>query len=308
MEQLHLVGSTPDLKGLIFSTQRGSTSGEFWVSVDDQLLHQMERIAADRRRGGAPKPSKASKPASPSRLTPREMQARLRVGQTLSEVAEEAGVDEEWVARFAGPILAEQAQVVTRALAAIPTRPKLGASRFPLGPSVARNLADRGIVPPQDVLASAWSAYQVGDGRWGVRFSYVSGGRTLAADWDYDAHSGEVTARGRMATDLGFVGPDSRRPAVRPPDGGHDDGGAEPAEPTEHVDQLRLLPTSKTAATAGSASPPSGGVWGRGPRREKYDVAAVGQRASKAAVTAPLPAADQPAKAPARRRRPASDH
>ena len=126
------------------------------------------------------------------------MQARLRVGQTLSEVAAEAGVDEEWVARFAGPILAEQAQVVKRALAATMVRPKLGASRQPLGPSVARNLADRGIVPPQDVLASAWSAYQLGDGRWGVRFSYVSGGRTIAADWDYDGQSGEVTARGRM--------------------------------------------------------------------------------------------------------------
>src|SRR5204862_673980 len=49
-----------------------------------------------------------------SALTPREIQARLRSGFSIAQVAAEAGVGQDWVARFAAPILAEQQQVLER--------------------------------------------------------------------------------------------------------------------------------------------------------------------------------------------------
>src|SRR5438067_1012604 len=67
-----------------------------------------------------------------SALTPREIQARLRTGRTIDEVAREAGVTADWVERFARPILAEQAQIVEVARAMTFSKPRLGPSAEPL--------------------------------------------------------------------------------------------------------------------------------------------------------------------------------
>uniref|UniRef100_UPI0012FABCFD septation protein SepH n=1 Tax=Sedimentibacter sp. B4 TaxID=304766 RepID=UPI0012FABCFD len=41
-----------------------------------------------------------------SALTPREIQARVRAGQSLEDVARAAGMDVGWVEPFAGPVIA----------------------------------------------------------------------------------------------------------------------------------------------------------------------------------------------------------
>ena len=48
----------------------------------------------------------------------------------------EAHVDEEWVSRFAAPILAEQEQVIERAQSLAYTAPRKGQSSLPLGLAV----------------------------------------------------------------------------------------------------------------------------------------------------------------------------
>src|SRR5207302_2926206 len=42
VQQLHLVGFTTDIEGLIFSTRRGSRSGGYMVVLDDRLLERIE--------------------------------------------------------------------------------------------------------------------------------------------------------------------------------------------------------------------------------------------------------------------------
>ena len=42
MQQLHLVGFTADLEGLIFSAKKGARSGAFVVAMDDALLTALE--------------------------------------------------------------------------------------------------------------------------------------------------------------------------------------------------------------------------------------------------------------------------
>ena len=130
MRKLHLVGLTTDRDGLIFTARKGSKSGGFIVPLDDKVLAAIAE--AREAANGAPGEAQGVVAEVPKRLrsqsalTPREMQARLRAGRSIEEVAAEAGVDTEWVARFAVPILAEQAQVVELARSLVYAKPRLG--------------------------------------------------------------------------------------------------------------------------------------------------------------------------------------
>lgn len=208
MRKLHLVGLTTDRDGLIFTARKGSKSGGYIVPLDDKVLSAI----AEARAGGNGSPAAAGdaeavpkRLRSESALTPREMQARLRGGRSIEEVAAEAGVDTEWVARFAVPILAEQAQVVELARALTYAKPRLGESSQPLGASVQMNLTDRGVFLPDDIASAAWSAFQLHDSVWMVRFRYRSRGRDHEAQWEIDVPTGRLLARNRHASDLGYV-------------------------------------------------------------------------------------------------------
>jgi hypothetical protein len=230
LQKLHLVGLTTDLSGLIFSARKGSKSGSYVVPVDARLL----AVIADtlsRRNGDAPAgdvdlteflPDEArpqEPPARPPRptsaLSPREIQARLRGGRTVEEFAKEAGVDAAWVERFAAPILAEQGRIVDRAVALVYVKPRVGPSALPIGAAVRRNLVARGVRLTDDEFNSGWSAYQLEDARWVVRFRYRSRGRAQLAEWELDLDDPAdvlLVARNRLGGQLAYSGKARRRP------------------------------------------------------------------------------------------------
>ncbi|MDQ4069831.1 MAG: septation protein SepH, partial [Actinomycetota bacterium] len=260
MRKLHLVGLTTDRDGLIFTARKGSKSGGYIVPLDDEVL---AAIAEARDTGnGAPgdvAPVVTEVPKrlrSQSALTPREMQARLRAGRSIEEVAAEAGVDTEWVARFAVPILAEQAQVVELARGLVYAKPRLGESSQPLGASVLHNLADRGIFLPEDVADAAWSAFQLHDSVWMVRFRYRSRGREQGAQWEIDVPAGRLVARNRLASDLGYVDATRRRRALEPDDDAPDDD-APTASPPRRAGRRAARVDPRTAPKPGVRTRPA---------------------------------------------------
>jgi len=223
MQRLHLVGLTEDADGLIFSTRRGAKSGGFVVTVDPDLMALLQDAAS----GGAP-PKAKSNGRGPSRaphtgvrpdsqLSPREMQELLRAGWTLEEVAAEAGVDVDWVGRFAAPVMAEIQRVVDQAVEAVFDKPRVGASSLPLGPSVRRNLAERGVRLTDEDFADGWRAHQLDDVTWVVTFTYTSRGRPQEATWAIDLDEDALVARNRLGTQLGHVGSIRRKVSTAPP-------------------------------------------------------------------------------------------
>ena len=288
MRKLHLVGFTSDRKGLIFSARRGSKSGGFFVPIEDSLVARIEEVTrgpnGDAEEGGAaPEPiaapvaSSPGRPRSQSALTPREMQARLRAGRTIAEVAAEAKADPEWVERFAIPILAEQAQMVELARSLTYVKPRRGESAEPLGPSVAENLADRGVQLLEDQFDAAWSAYQLHDVVWVVRVRYRSRGRLQEAAWEVDVATGELTSRNRLASDLGFVEKGRRRrPALRA------DASGGPGEiPADGPITRRASPSRSTAAADGDVRPPAAKARRPAGKRTTKATAASRPRAAK---------------------------
>ncbi|HSH61020.1 MAG TPA: septation protein SepH, partial [Acidimicrobiales bacterium] len=226
VEQLHFVGFTNDNEALMLSRRDDATSGEYFVAIDEYLLAAIEQFdgegddADDRQvdaraslalpRGSLPAPAPMY-PRPSSELSPREIQSRLRSGSSISDVADEAGVDEEWIVRFAAPIIAEQARVVQQAQGLTFTKPRVGPSSQPLRTSVRWNLADQGSLRDDELFDAGWSAYNLQGARWVVRLNFVAKRRRKMAEWEVDLREGELLARNRVATDLGYVEPGRRR-------------------------------------------------------------------------------------------------
>ncbi|HUP85251.1 MAG TPA: septation protein SepH [Acidimicrobiales bacterium] len=220
MQQLHLVGLTTDLDSLICSARKGAKSGSFVLPLDEHLLQVIAEAVSRRNADGvelevpeALQPATTA-PRRQSHLSPREIQDRLRAGRSLEEIAAEAGVGEEWVARFAAPVEAERSQVVGRARRLVYDRPRRGDSGEPLGMSVRWNLADRGVRLTNDEFDASWSAYQLADAAWMVTFTFESRKREHEAEWEVDLATNELLSRNRLATELGYVEPGRRRRAM----------------------------------------------------------------------------------------------
>ena len=227
MRKLHLVGLTTDQKGLIFTARRGSDSGGYVVALDAEVLNAIAKaqgrpngaaVGPMVKPGGEYTPGPGSQTRRRGLLTPREMQARLRAGRSVEDVAEEADVEVEWVERFAVPILAEQAQVVELARTLVFVNAKGAASAHPLDESVAWNLLDRGARVTDDVFDGSWTAYQLHDQVWMIRFAYRSRGRAQEARWELDVGTGELVARNKVASELAYVEPGARLRRPPPPE------------------------------------------------------------------------------------------
>jgi hypothetical protein len=117
-------------------------------------------------------------------LRPRDIQARIRAGETPEAVAEAAQTTLEKVMPYAAPVLAEREHVAQRALRASIRRPAgepAGTSRT-LGESISSRL--RGMnVDPDSVV---WDAWRREDGRWTLTASFSAGGQEGLARLTYD--------------------------------------------------------------------------------------------------------------------------
>lgn len=141
-----------------------------------------------------------------SALSPREIQARLRSGVTAEVVARAAGVPVDRIQRWAGPILAERAQVVRSAQAArvtgaVPEWPDL-----PLGEAVDTLLAAIGVA----AASATWDSARRDDGMWLVELALPAADRPEPVRWLWDPTRRQVSPMDREAASFG------QRPAPAP--------------------------------------------------------------------------------------------
>lgn len=291
MRRLHLVGFTSELDGLILSAKDGARSGGYVVALDSELLDAIREVLERRDRSRSPA---AAAPLGPPRspqgssLSPREIQARLRAGRRIEDVAMEAGVDDEWVRRFATPVLAERAHVAARAQAAVLEVEGRGLSTESLGGSVAANLADLGEPLTPGELSEGWDAYQLRETSWVVEFRAPLRTREQAARWGFDTRTARLTVLNPAAAELGWVGAGGRdavalpQPVVAAPapvddtndardeaaDEAPGEGGNGAAPVAQVAEQLRLEPSPRPrragAGSRGSATPAAARRSGRG--------------------------------------------
>jgi hypothetical protein len=172
MSELTLVGLDEDGEHVVLE---GADGQRFRVRIDEAL-----RAAVRRDR---PQMEKAR--AEASGLPPREIQARVRAGQTAEEIAEATGTPVEVVRRYDGPVLAERQYVAEQAQA---TRVGHDPSSPVLGELVTDRLATRA------VRSSTWDAYREGTGPWTVEVRFEVAGSERSARWSFDPAARRVRA------------------------------------------------------------------------------------------------------------------
>jgi hypothetical protein len=146
----------------------------------------------------------------PSVLRPKEIQAKIRAGASVEQIASAAGVDIERVERFAHPVLLERSRAAELATAAHPVLAD-GPSVLTLLETVTSALVARGL-DPED---TSWDAWRNEDGRWTVQMGWKAGMSDNVAHFRFTpgAHGGTVTSFDDAACEL--IDPDFARP-LRP--------------------------------------------------------------------------------------------
>jgi hypothetical protein len=129
---------------------------------------------------------------SASTLSPRDIQARIRAGESADDVARVASVPVDRVLRYAGPVLQERAMLAQHARR---TKLKTSEKGQSLADVVDARLGQHGI----DTEKISWDAYRRDDGTWRVVASWPSGKATAQAVWELDKSRQIVTPHDDMA-------------------------------------------------------------------------------------------------------------
>ena len=180
MAHLTLAGVSDDGKRLLLVSDAGV---EYTVDIDPRLRAAL--------RGD---PERRLEIRMDSALRPRDIQARIRAGETAEALAEEAQTTVEKIMTFAAPVLAERQHVAERAQRSSVRRKGLdngsaGGART-LGDVVAFHLRSLNIDPG----SVTWDAWRREDGRWTLTGEYSATKRTGAAHFTFDAPGNFVTA------------------------------------------------------------------------------------------------------------------
>ncbi len=118
-----------------------------------------------------------------SPLRPKEIQSRIRAGETAEEIADAAGIPIERVRWFEGPVLAERAYIADQAQAASVRR--AGDAAGP-GPRLGEIVATRLLASGTDDGDGQWDSRKRGDGNWQVSLTFPAAGRVHVAEWVFD--------------------------------------------------------------------------------------------------------------------------
>ena len=146
-------------------------------------------------------------------MRPREIQARIRAGESVDQVAAAANMPTHRIERFAYPVLLERSRTAELAQRAHPIRED-GPDVQTLGEVIAHSFGLRG----QDYAAVNWDSWRGEDGKWIIQAHWQAGRSENRAHWTFHpgAHGGTVSPIDDHAIDL--LDPSPNRPlrTVRP--------------------------------------------------------------------------------------------
>ncbi|NKX54886.1 septation protein SepH [Arthrobacter mobilis] len=251
MQDLRLVGVHEDGEHLLLS---GGSGASYRLAIDEAL-----------RAAARPAPRVQAGADSGAAMTPREIQARIRAGATVEEVAAESGEDLQRIMRFEGPVRAErdymaamarQVELSSALPAADGSRSSFDDEPATLGDMVSHRLRDFGI----DEASLVWDAWRLQDGTWEVVAAFTlpkdgtpSVGEEPPARWIYSPLRKTIRNANRWAQQLSELEPvDGALPARRlaavadrvfdfeadsadEADGGQDDAGEQETSASDNL-------------------------------------------------------------------------
>jgi hypothetical protein len=202
MQELRFVAVSEDGRYAVLAIP--GRSARFMLPIDERLravaLGQTSRLAQYEIEVESP-------------LRPKEIQARIRAGETVEEIADAAGIAIERVRWFEGPVLAERAYIADQAQTASVRRHGDATPGPRLGEIVAERLKAIGADPD----GAQWDAKKRGDGSWQVQLTFTSGGRLHTAEWVFDPRRRHVLPNDDNAARMSLPGGEPPQPAAPAP-------------------------------------------------------------------------------------------
>ncbi|MGJ9423359.1 septation protein SepH [Aeromicrobium sp. CF3.5] len=133
-----------------------TTNEQFRVRLDP---------AARQRHTDVPPPATGSEPTMDIIvLSPRDIQTRVRRGESAQQVADSSGMALERIEAFAGPVVAEREYMAQQARKTSLRRKHVTGAGLPLGPVADTAIAEAG----GNAEDATWDAWRRDDGRWSV--------------------------------------------------------------------------------------------------------------------------------------------
>jgi hypothetical protein len=199
VRELRLLRQDADHGNLIFKA--ADSEDQFVLHVDEmvraavrfEVPHSVPRAGEAARPAPAPV---AAEPAIP--VSPREIQMRVRAGDSPQTVASEYGIPVERVLRFAAAVVEERARIADEARRARARRPSGEGQPVVFGETVDERYAAHGIA----ASTVGWDAYRREDGEWIVVARWRGGEGEHTAEWVFHRTSRTVTPVDDAASDL----------------------------------------------------------------------------------------------------------
>ncbi|MGD0246244.1 MAG: septation protein SepH [Streptosporangiaceae bacterium] len=205
MQELRFVAVSEDGRYAVLAVP--GRSARFTLPIDERLravaLGQTSRLAQYEIEVESP-------------LRPKEIQARIRAGETVEEIADAAGIAVERVRWFEGPVLAERAYMADQAQRASVRRPGDAIPTSP-GPRLGEIVTERLKAFGSDPEEAQWDARKLGDGSWQVQLTFISDGRLHTAEWTFDPRRRHVMPADDNASRMSLPGGEPPHPAAPAP-------------------------------------------------------------------------------------------
>lgn len=213
MSDLRLTGKNPEGTHLTLADAHGE---EFTVRISDTLRATVNQ----------PRLTSVVSPDDSEVMSVREIQRRLRAGETMDAIARDGRVSVDKVERFAGPILQERVYILDQAFLVV-LRKESAREQETFLELVTARLAPRGI----DSDSLSWNSWRLDDGTWTIDLSYPNRDGQGNATWNFDLNRRLIVATNENARWM--LG---QEPATRP----HTPGlvHSEPTHPSRIVDSI----------------------------------------------------------------------
>ncbi len=205
----------------------GVTNNQLELQAPDGTRHYLE-ISDDLLKAMKSRPRSAN-----STLTPREIQAEIRLGTTVEELVAKTGEDEDYIRKFAAPIITELQHIVTLARN---IRLSLAGDRFTDPTQI-----EFGTVMDERLQANKardikWTSRKSVEGDWLISAEYTLSDTAGVATWSFDPKNLFLVPENQSALLLSNAAPltlaDSSRP-TKPEQVAHPTNTFIPAEVVE---------------------------------------------------------------------------
>ena len=150
------------------------------------------------------------------RVSPKDVQARIRGGADAAEVAAALDVDVEYVRRFEGPVLAERAFILDAAHR-VPVTPVDDEAPDAFGAAITAKLE------AGEATAVSWASWKHAEHGWQVRVHYTAAEVEHDAQWLFDPKTSTLTPDNGDAHRLSHSDDEGIAPRLRAVENDHQD-------------------------------------------------------------------------------------